>query len=179
MSVDYFGSDHEVSVDIGPYELHQYANAQKHYKRMIAYQDDFFESLYDEISPKVTSYDDGTGMAYRVSPKTESAALWIIDQKESYLIRMEKENRRAAMFEKAMESLNSKEAFLIKIRHHGKRAPRFLISNDFWDQLELAEEKVIQHLEEQRQQQIDEIKAQVWLERKAKVKQMIEEWKGE
>jgi tetratricopeptide (TPR) repeat protein len=154
----YFGSDYVHDVEIGLYELWGYANAQKRYEKLIADYDDVIELIYDSnISPGVMCIDYELGRIYAAGSSAETQALRIIDEKEVYHAKIEKEKRKSDMFFAAIKKLDELEQILIRIIYLGERDCTDLSSSTFYTVLTTAEEKLVEHLQKVRSEQFKEI----------------------
>lgn len=150
-------------VYFGLYELERYANARDRYNKLVKYKDEFYESLYDEIRPAVTVFDEDLGRVYLSGQDTESMAIWIIGQKEWYETLIEREKERMELFDEAFSTLTEEEQQAFTNRYRDYSTEHF----------ENAQQKLINYISSNRLKKLRERKE----ERKKNVMKQIEEWK--
>ncbi|RJR23628.1 hypothetical protein C4578_04105 [Candidatus Microgenomates bacterium] len=102
------------------YELSDYAAARKWTDSLIAEREEVIEDLYEDCAPVMTSFDYDTGLCGVARISVEDMALTIIERKESYAKLIANEERKAKLFELAMESLTERERDVIQVQYHGR-----------------------------------------------------------
>lgn len=107
----------ESEIWLSTYGLKDYAKAMDRYKLLKAERETYFESLYDQVSATTRGVDPETGLIFTTGARTESAAIRIIEQKEAYFSRMDREHRKATMFQKALDSLSEEERQMIENKY--------------------------------------------------------------
>lgn len=149
------GAAYVFDADIGIYELYGYATAQKNVDRLIANQEEYYESLYEKVVPTHIGFDRDLGRMFTKGINTMDMALEIIDEKETYQRIIQKHKRKAEMFRQGMAALDPEEREVILIRYLGKRDETVLTSREFYDLLYIAEIKLVKWLTTERQRQLN------------------------
>lgn len=156
--------------EFGLYELSQYAAANFEYMGLVLERDTLIQSLYDDISPTMVAYDYDTGQSYAVSYNPEATALNIISTKERYKKMIDIVERKAQLFEAAMESLTDRERDVIQVCYHYRKNDLGLSPRYFYQVLESAQQKLCSFLQDAREEHIQAFMAM----RKAEIKQKIQ-----
>lgn len=151
----------------GLYELERYANAQYEYETLLEYKDEYFESLYENIRPSITVYDEHLGRIYLSGQSTEEMAFEIIAAKECYLKRIERAKKRMDLFNQAKQTLTADERQIIDDYYLDHRLVRRK------KQLKQAQKKLIDYINRERQKEFEEREE----ERKNSIMKQVEEWK--
>lgn len=137
----------ELEFEIDYYTLSQYAEAHKRYTTLLNDWKGFCESLYEDISPRLTAMDCETGLAYTMGANTEMAALLIIDKKAKYKVLIQKEKRKAEAFQSGLLSLDPIEQEIIRIHYYGIDSKLRISVMDYNDILRSAQIKLCESLE--------------------------------
>jgi hypothetical protein len=167
---DYFGSDYVYDVEIGLYELVGYAKAKSRYKQLIRDYDKTIEFIYTRnIAPGTVGIDYMLGNMHITGLSAEAQALKIIDEKEVHQAKIIKERRKMDMFKRAMMKLDELEQAVIRTAYQGKGDRTDLSHETFYEILRVAEEKLINYLQQDRQSQFDEILRKKRADLKAKL----------
>ncbi|WP_142922618.1 hypothetical protein [Neobacillus notoginsengisoli] len=146
-----------INEEIGLYELSRYVYARSRHRRLVENKEEYFESLYDDIAPTITHVDYATGLLYTSSSRAESTALRIIEEKERYLSLIEREDRKARMFEEEFSQLTAKEQLAIRFKYFKKhRNIRFFASERFNLIVKAAESKLCLAIQEEMIKRITE-----------------------
>ena len=133
--------------EIDHYTLSLYAEAYARYTKLIDEKEDYFQSLYEDISPRLTAMDCETGLSYTMGANTEMAALLIIEHKAAYEALIQKEQRKAEAFQSGLETLSRLEREIIKIHYHGTENRLSLSVMEYKDVLRTAQIKLCAFLE--------------------------------
>lgn len=116
------------------YELSDYAAAKLWATTLIDECEEVIAELYEDCAPVMTSIDYETGLGGAIRVSVEDMAITIIERKESYAKLIANEERKAQLFELAMESLTDRERDVIQVKYHGR--PNDLgLSVEYFNQL--------------------------------------------
>lgn len=140
--------------NFGLFELRQYADSFVYKELLTAERNEVVAALYDDISPTITSYDYDEGRIFSVTTNPESMALKIIDAKERYRKMIDKEEKKAQMFEAAMESLTDRESDVVRVHYFNHKKHLGLSPEYFSEVLSAAQEKLCSFLGNARKDQI-------------------------
>lgn len=140
--------------NFGLFELRQYVDSTVYKDLLAAERDEAVEALYDDISPTITGYDYDEGRMYSVTTRTEAMALKIIDTKERYQKMIDKEERKALLFEAAIETLTDREQDVVRVHYFNHKDNLGLSPEYFSEILSAAQEKLCSFLGNARREQI-------------------------
>ncbi|MEH7442770.1 hypothetical protein V7201_10740 [Bacillus sp. JJ1122] len=140
--------------NFGLYELRRYAESSMHKDLLVAERNEVIESLYDDISPTITGYDYEEGKIYSITTNPETMALKIIDTKETYQKMIDKEEKRALLFEAGLEILTEREQDVIRVHYFQHKNNLGLSPEYFREVLTAAQEKLCSFLGKSRMDQI-------------------------
>jgi hypothetical protein len=135
------------------YELRNYALSQRLVDSLITEKDYVIECLYDDCVPATRFYDPDRDQWLKNGVNTEDMALEIIETKELYDKKIERYQKKANLFNQAMESLTDIEQQAIKscYLHEGKHLG---LSDDAFNRLlHEAEGKLVNFIYEWRKEQ--------------------------
>ncbi|RVP93681.1 hypothetical protein [Sinorhizobium meliloti] len=139
---------------IGIFELGTYAEASVYCDLLKTERDEVVQSLYDDISPTMTAFDYDEGRTYTVSYNPEDTAINIISTKERYQKMIKKFERKARLFEEAMDTLTDRERDVIRVIYFNHRQHLALSPEYFEEVLSSAREKLCLFLGELKAHQI-------------------------
>lgn len=137
----------------GLFELRQYADSSWYKDLLITERDEVVQAMYDDISPTMVSYDEA-GQLYTVSYNPETTALHIIDTKEKYQKMIDKESRKALLFEAGMATLTDRERDVVKVHYLNHKSNLGLSPEFFLEVLTEAQEKLCSFLGNAKVEQI-------------------------
>jgi hypothetical protein len=159
--------------EFGLYELSAYAKARKRADALKEKRDQVFEELYEDCSPVLTSFDEETGRWYTTSTPVEEMALHIIEKKESYQKMIDLLERKAEMFEIAIETLTPREQDVVNVVYFGAPNNLGLSPEYFHEVLKEAQEKLCSYIGQKQLEKQKEWQRKLKEERK----RQVSEWK--
>lgn len=145
----------EDAQQFGLYELEIYAVAYATHELLVREKKDVIDSLYDDISPTMTGVDHETGLFFVQSTYPDTMAIKIIDEKERYDTMINREKRKAELFEMAMDSLTDRELDVIRVYYRGHKNNLGLSVEYFQEILESAQTKICSFIGEERVKQTE------------------------
>ncbi|MGX1402360.1 hypothetical protein AB7M70_011833 [Bradyrhizobium japonicum] len=145
--------------EFGLYDLEQYAFAAVNLPVIKEERDMEVETLYDDISPTITTVDYETGRWYSQTTRTESMALKIISMKEKYEALIGKLELKSQLFELGMDSLTDRERDVIQVYYLGRKNNLGLSDSYFNQVLAEAQLKLCVFLEKERDKRVETKKA--------------------
>ncbi|MGG4156882.1 MULTISPECIES: hypothetical protein [Bacteria] len=154
----------------GIYELQQYAVSRKISQVLKNERDFAIEDLYDDISPSITGVDYDIGQFYVLSTRPDTMAIKIIETKEKYTTMINKEERKATLFEKALELLTDRELQVVQVAYHGRKNDLGLSPDYLYEILIGAQSKLCAYLGNERSKQLDAFEEQRKAELRRRVK---------
>ncbi len=157
---------------VGLYELKQYANAKKKCNAIKIELDYAIEELYDDCSPSITQPDYELGLCYVQSTPVEKMALLIIDTKERYRKMIERQERKAQLFDAALMTLTPRERDVIRVYYYGRENNLGLTEEYFSQILQEAQDKLCYFLIEEQINKRNEWNRLQKLERLKKAQQL-------
>ncbi|MED4534837.1 hypothetical protein [Metabacillus fastidiosus] len=159
--------------DFGLYELSDYIFAFDMLPKVKAEKEEVIQGMYDDISPTMVSTDYDLGRMFSLSTPVEKMAIMIISEKDKYDKMLKKYERKAEMFEQAMESLSPRERDVIQVKYFGRKNDLGLSDTYFLETVREAETKLCNFIN------LDQLeKKKEWNETlKEARKQQVKEWK--
>jgi hypothetical protein len=128
--------------EMGVQELYWYIDAYYMLPKIKQAKEEAIEDLYDDCDPTMTFPDYDLGVTRKVGVNVEDMAILIIERKEGFDRMIKRYERKAELFEIALESLTPREIDVINVRYFGKQNDMGLTLEYFHKTLQEAEEKL-------------------------------------
>jgi hypothetical protein len=161
------------SYEIGLFELKEYATARNWAETLKKERDEVIADLYEDCGPVITVPDYDLGCWHIQSTPVEDKAIEIIEKKEWYQKMIDRYERRAVLFDLALETLSPREQDVIRVAYFGAKNDLGLSQDYFQELLRKAEKKLCLYLSESQIKREQEWKQAI----KETNKKRIQEWK--